>query len=154
MKYVFWMLLPIDSVDSLANLMSKDYKGTFDFQGIGFEAGSRQGDRIVSGAGEEYDHCGRWVDSDRNQAEWTKSLEFNNAYINLATFINRVPDDVAATLANGFNAEFGKAGHVLEKVGEHWMIDGVWPPVDDEELAKETYHYSVHGSIPQDNTGF
>lgn len=149
MKYVFWMLLPIESASSLESVMTNGQAGSFDFHGIGFEAGLRQGDRIVSGAGEEYDHCGRWVDADHNQAEWTKSLEFNNAYINLGTLINRVPDAVAEIIATGFNAEFGQAGHVLEKVGEHWMIDGVWPPVDDEELAKETYHYSVHGSVPQ-----
>lgn len=150
MKYVFWLLLPIESVDALGEAMSKDYTGSFDFQGIGFEAGIRQGDRIVSGAREEYDHCGRWVDFDQNQAEWTKSLEFNNAYINLATLINRVPDSIAEVLAIGFNAEFGKAGHVLAKDGEHWKIDGIWPPLSDDELAKETYHYAVHGTVPHD----
>lgn len=148
MKHVFWLVVSIEDLPKVAAVLA-DTTGAVNLNVFGFEAAERRDGRIYSGGREEFEHCGRYLDPNFNQAEWTKSLEFNNAYINLATFINRVSEGVANEIASEFNYTYLDYNHAITKVDGHWVIDGVWPPLSDDDLAKETYHYAVHGSIPQ-----
>jgi len=152
---VFWLAVPIETLPTMTLLMSDEGEHPIYIPGLGFEAAMCSDAGILSGAREEFDHCGRWIDADNKVAEWTKSLEFNNAFLNLATYINLVPEHVAVTLANAFNSAYsshdpanGVRRHVLDKVDGHWVIDGVYPPRSDDDLATLTYHYRVDDNAP------
>lgn len=154
-KLVFWLAVPIDTLPTMTLLMSDEGEHPIYIPGLGFEAALCNETEIVSGGREEFEHCGRWIDADNKVAEWTKSLEFNNAFLNLATYINLVPEHVAVVLAEAFNSAYsqhdpvhGIHRHVLEKVDGVWAIDGNTSPLSDADLAKMTYHYRVHGTVP------
>lgn len=153
---VFWLVVPIDTLATMTILMSDEGDHPIYIPGLGFEAALCNDTVITSGGGEEFEHCGRWIDADNKVAEWTKSLEFNNAFLNLATYINLVPEHVAVVLADAFNTtysthdpEHGVRRHTLEKIDGVWAIDGNTSPLSDDDLAKMTYHYRLHNSTPK-----
>lgn len=153
---VFWLAVPIDTLPTMTMLMSDEGEHPIYIPGLGFEAALCNETEILSGGREEFEHCGRWIDADNKVAEWTKSLEFNNAFLNLATYINLVPEHVAVVLADAFNTAYsshdpdhGVHRHTLEKVDGVWAIDGNTSPLSDDDLAKMTYHYRLHNSTPK-----
>lgn len=147
MNYVFWLVVPIESLPTMTMLMSDEGDHPVAIPGLGFEVGVRKDGVIKSGAGEEYDHTGRFIDAENQQAEWTKSLEFNNAYLNLSTYIQRVPHHIAQHLAIPFNQNFNERGFGIVTVNGRWKLVEIHSTLDTE-LAKETYHFHHHGVAP------